>query len=71
MELKLNNSEANFILSLIDDNMSNECFEGNIGEVTMKSIIKKIGDSVRAQPNGCVDEYATMLRNYYIKEAED
>ncbi len=67
MDLKLNNSEANFILQLIDDHMNDEFYNQGLGKPTMMSILKKISGSVRGQANKVVDEYATMMINYYVE----
>ena len=69
MDLKLNNSEAIFILQLIDDHMNDEFYNQGLGKATMESILKKISGSVRYQANKVVDEYAVMMINYY-KEGE-
>ena len=56
MEIKLNNSELNLIITAMDDMISAYTDEPMVLE-TICSILNKINDNVRDPTNRCVEEW--------------
>lgn len=68
MEIKLNNSEANLILTMIDDALGYDLEP--LERATYMSVLRKIAGSVRYPSNRCVDEFAVNILNTDYVEAE-
>lgn len=61
MDLKLNNSELNLILTFIDDTLGYELEP--LERATYMSIVRKINNGVRYPVNRTVDEFAVDILN--------
>lgn len=68
MDIKLNNSELNTLLTLIDDVLGYDLEP--LERTTYMNIVRKISNSVRDPVNRCVDEFAVDILNTIYKERD-
>jgi len=61
MDLKLNNSELNVILTMIDDALGYDLEP--LERTTYMNIVRKISNNVRDPVNRCVDSFAVDILN--------
>jgi len=67
MDLKLNNSELNTLLTMIDDSLGYDLEP--LERATLMSIVNKINGGVRSPVNRCVEEFAMAIRDTNYEEA--
>lgn len=67
MDLKLNNSELNTILSCME-NMLNEDNLYGIQIAAVKSVLKKINDNVQFQHHNTVENHVLEIREAFFVE---